>query len=455
MATQRTFLAWEPGCLPPGVEIGAWRVLELRGKGAYGAVYRVEPVGESGAEPCALKLALHPVDPRFEREVELLTRLRHHPNVPHLRERGLWAHPVGLFPFIVMEWVQGVPLYDWAQARTRSSRQVLRVLAQVARALEATHGVDGVHRDVKGANILVGPEDDRARLLDFGAGDFQGAPTLTREVLPPGTPRYRSPEAQRFQWLYWRQRGAHYEPGPADDVYALGVTAYRLVTGSYPPPGVDPEAAVGGTLVPSPGWVPPEEVVTVCPELAGLIRRMLSEEPSTRGSAAELAQALEEAAKTAGRAADLPLTQRSTRTTASRRPTSAWLAACVVAVVCVSGWWTSRQQPVGEVTRDGGVEDASTSDLAKDALTVSAHVKQPESTWDVLALEMPEKPMPGQARPPCKKHELEINGGCWVEPKESKPPCREREHEWKGVCYYAVLALPLPATSQPKSPGKR
>ena len=84
--------------------------------------------------------------------------------------------------------------------------------------------------------MLVRVSDGQAGLIDFGAGNIRGAPTLTAPPLPPGTPAYRSPEAIRFQWDYRSHPTARYEAQPADDVYALGVTAYQLVTGTYPPP---------------------------------------------------------------------------------------------------------------------------------------------------------------------------------------------------------------------------
>ena len=133
----------------------------------------------------------------------------------------------------------GLPLYRWARAHSALQRQVLRVVAQVAWGMEVVHRSGCLHRDVKGENILVEPEG-RALLTDFGSGTWVGAPPLTERLMAPGTPEYRSPEAVRLLWEHWRAKGARYEARPADDLYALGVSLYRLVTGMYPPPGTDP-----------------------------------------------------------------------------------------------------------------------------------------------------------------------------------------------------------------------
>ncbi|MBN1204174.1 MAG: protein kinase, partial [Myxococcaceae bacterium] len=209
METPRA-LALNPALLPPGTRVGDWLVVAWAGQGVHGAVYKAVPVDNPLASPVALKLALLPRDPRFAREVELLSCVRH-PSVPRLWEHGEWQHPGGArYPFLVMDWVQGSPLYDWARQHNPSSQQVLRLLAQLASALRALHAQGCLHRDLKGDNVLVRHSDCRALLTDFGSGRFPDAPTLTPDLLPPGTPAYRSPEAWLFSLHFFRDPNARY-----------------------------------------------------------------------------------------------------------------------------------------------------------------------------------------------------------------------------------------------------
>jgi serine/threonine protein kinase len=255
----------------------------------------------------ALKVAVNPGDRRFDREATLLSRIQD-AHVPALRDHGQWACADRSFPYLAMQWVEGVPLYEWSEERNPTSRQVLRLLAQAARALAATHEARGVHRDVKGDNLLV-RADGQAFLTDFGSSIHAGAAPLTWEPLPPGTPTYRSPEAWRFG-ISAHERGAHYDSKPADDLFALGVTAYRLVTDEYPPP-TDPgqiESLIWYVDNPDMHPTPPRVLnPRVDRQLSTLILRMLSLRPEARTTARELAKVLERRAQQAGPDADLPL----------------------------------------------------------------------------------------------------------------------------------------------------
>ncbi|MBN1207116.1 MAG: serine/threonine protein kinase [Myxococcaceae bacterium] len=455
-----------PAALPAGTVVGSWCVVSQRGRGSYGAVYRAEKVGDVGAGPFALKVALYPWDPRFEREGELLSRI-HHPHVPGLHERGWWTGPGGQsFPYLVMDWIEGVQLYEWASRHRLTSRQALRLLAQVARALEATHGpgVDGVHRDVKGENVLV-REDAHAVLTDFGSGLFRGASTITRQQPPPGTPQYQSPESLRFQFEHLRQPSARYEARPADDVYALGLTAYRLVTGRYPPATVELEETEEGNRLIHLPLEPPEKWVTLSPELAALIRRMLANEPAARGTAGEVAQAAERAAKRRGRAADRPiaLLQGSVpseglpwleRLRSARTWRKALLAAAAGALVVGGLWGTAqreeeRPQEVAQVAQEEGKEDGGTTGLVEATLESRVGEVAEEPGRVVVGVEVPSEPVPGQRLRPCKKPDTEINGGCWKRLADEVPPCADNSYEWENRCYSPSMAPAQPATSDP------
>ncbi|MDY7227328.1 serine/threonine protein kinase [Hyalangium rubrum] len=448
-----------PPVLPPGTRVGPWRVVARIGQGAYGTVYRVERHEPKDPSPFALKLANHPQDPRFEREVELLGRI-HHSGVPRVQDAGWWKHPSELlFPYFVMEWVEGVPLYEWGAQRPVTSREVMKVLAQVARALEATHVVGGLHRDIKGDNVLVQAEGTTAVLTDFGAGTFRGARPLTWQALPPGTSEYRSPEANRFYWRWSPHSSAPYEAGQADDLYALGVMAYRLVTGTYPSSHVGGEASEGED---DSGWVPPQDRVTVCPELAALIRQLLSVEPMARGSAREVAETLEHAARKEGRGCDRPILARVPRTSPgrwpvalrivfgrnSRRMAAAMGIPLVLGMVWVVANRVGEREPGREEAVRSGEDDGGAVGLGDAEELGQVPASKPALARPGIGLEMPKGPFPGQHRAPCKaRYEEEIHGGCWVLLGKMKPPCGDDSYEWKGACYLASY----PPERQPNS----
>ncbi|ADO75848.1 serine/threonine-protein kinase [Stigmatella aurantiaca] len=458
-----------PGALPPGTLVGPWQVTGWRGRGNYGTVYQALKRGHEGSGLVALKLAHFPEDKRFGREAELLSRI-HHPHVPRLLDAGHWPHPSGAFyPYLAMEWVEGEPLYTWGQVHQPSSRQVLRVLAQLARALEATQAAGGVHRDVKGDNIVVMPAEAQAYLMDFGSGIWTGAPRITEEVLPPGTRPYRSPEAWRFQGKHRLHRTVRYEAAPGEDVYALGVTAYRLVTGVYPPPAWEPSAREDGQRSSTPIRSPPQVLnARVALPLAVLIERMLAEAPDVRGSAGAMAEALEEAAQRAGPEADVPLfgskrTQEAPRPLQEHSPVSArkparrgmlWKAAPVLGVLLVGSWWRASRphSTTGTQFEEQEGPEAKVG-LLHAAVTEPVGATKVPPGGEGVALDLPQRPLPGQLKPdasgrcPGRSH-TSLNGGCWRALKGGEEKCAEDEYVHKGECYAPVFSRGRQPTSE-------
>jgi serine/threonine protein kinase len=345
----------------------------------------------------ALKVAVRPGDKRFEREVTLLSRL-HHERVPTLLDHGQWQCADRSFPYLVMQWVEGETLYKWSEARNPTSRQVLRLLAQVARALEATHEAGGVHRDVKGDNVLV-RADGQAFLTDFGSSIYPGATPLTWEPLPPGTATYRSVEAWRHG-ITLRPRNVRYDAQPTDDLFALGITAYRLVTDSYPP-STDPDRMESDFwYFPDPSMHPPPPR-TVNPrvdrQLSMLILRMLSVRPSDRTTAAALAKVLERRAEQAGPDADQPLFIWE------RLPPSAWPGGDAADARSIYHRRGHRSQAVVRATEQRELAEQST---APHAPAPREPTPPPEPSQAPPQAPLPEPP---QAPPPAPPLEASVS----------------------------------------------
>ncbi|HYI00782.1 serine/threonine-protein kinase [Hyalangium sp.] len=502
-------LTLHPAILSPGTEVGAWRIEGWAGRGVYGAVYRAVPLQDEQASLVALKLALLPEDPRFPREVELLSRLDD-PSIPRLLDHGSWPSPSGTrHPFLVMQWVDGVPLYDGARRHPPSPAQVRRWLAQLAHALAALHAQGLVHRDVKGDNVLVRRSDGRAMLMDFGSGIYPGAATLTPPMWFPGTPAYRSPESWLFELRFYRDATARYLPSPADDLYALGVTACRLLTGEYPELA-DPSQDEDGlwhlnAMIPPPALLSSPQVE---PALRALILRLFSVHPEQRGTAAQLAEELAQETpffvpesplpSVARQAPPLvprppkesaeapapkpyarvplqevrePLTVQSSVATSSaesfRSRVPAWrgwpwlaLAAAGLALA-VWAWPEVPGEALAELSlacvsaSEVGENDAGTRGLGEVAAAVSMEQAPSRSHRETIAEDVPPKPLPGQTRPNEKgrcplKWQISLNGGCWVRFSQEREACDHLSGQlFKGLCYVPIIPPGRSPTSSP------
>ncbi|WP_404364322.1 serine/threonine protein kinase [Corallococcus coralloides] len=292
-----------PAVLSPGDVVKGYTVVRQLDRGGFGTVY----LATNDGQPCALKLVERQrVEGRVEKEVSILLRLTH-PNVVGLRGFSYWQAGERDFALIAMEYVEGRKLGVWVKEENPSARQVAKVTLDVARALAASHGAGVVHRDVKDANVMVRAADGLAVLVDYGIGDYTGAPGVTQSMLPPGTMEYRPPEAWRFMRKYLGHAGARYVSVPSDDIWALGIVLYRLLTARWPFDASTDADYVEGVMGKVP--VPPYLANRFVPEQLGLLcMRLLEKEPAARPSAAAVCKALEEVlAGAEGEAWDVPL----------------------------------------------------------------------------------------------------------------------------------------------------
>jgi len=206
-----------------GQAIGRFRIGKLLGRGAMGEVYAAR--SDKDDDTCAIKLLpRHLWDDRearqrFEREVRVVEAL----SSPYIVKIIEVSPADAKLPYLVMERLEGIELATAIkEVPIRALAEVVDLVEQVSRGLDAAHAAGIVHRDLKPQNIFgVGPAGARTwKLLDFGIAKLVDAnSTLTqRQII--GTPAYMAPEQARGESVDART-----------DIYALGVLTYRLLTG--------------------------------------------------------------------------------------------------------------------------------------------------------------------------------------------------------------------------------
>ena len=212
-----------PARVAVGESLGRYRVVRTLGEGGMGVVYLAEQAHPK--REVAIKLIAGTHDSRalarFKREADVLARLAH-PGIASVIEADTDASHR---PFLVMEYVAGLPLSAFAANLDRDAR--LELLAKIAEAMQHAHERGVVHRDLKPSNILVS-DDGQPKILDFGIASLSevGAESLTETGMLLGTPAYMAPEQATGR-------------GPTDaraDLYALGVIGYELLVNRLPLP---------------------------------------------------------------------------------------------------------------------------------------------------------------------------------------------------------------------------
>src|SRR5213080_2008849 len=315
--------------------LGHYEILEEIGRGGMGVIYRARQQ-HSRRIVAVKRIFAHDVNSRetlvrFRREAEAVASLDH-PNILPIYEVS--ESEEGL-PFFSMKYATGGSLRAAAPALRSEPRECLRVIAKVARGIAYAHGKGILHRDLQPGNILLDGNGE-PMVSDFGLAKWLDVNSdLTRTLETLGTPGYIAPE--QAEW-------------PADeltsaaDIYSLGAILFYLLTGR--PPFVGPNVLY---VIHQAAATPAPRLRSFVPsldrDLETVVGRCLESDPNARYQSAEaLADDLERWLR------HEPIQARRVgiftrgRKWVRRNPTSALLAASLVALAAAAGWivWKSE-----------------------------------------------------------------------------------------------------------------
>jgi len=209
-----------------GDRIGPYRVVKELGRGGMGSVYLANRADQEFEKQVAIKVAsagfLTPdALKRFRAERQILARLEHE-HIARLLDGG----STGGVPYVVMEYVDGMPITAYCTSRNLNVRERLELFRKACSAVQCAHQSLVVHRDIKPANIMVA-NDGVVKLVDFGIAKLLDTQLDSEALTQPFerilTPEYASPEQVRGEPIT-----------TASDIYSLGVVLYEMLTGDPP-----------------------------------------------------------------------------------------------------------------------------------------------------------------------------------------------------------------------------
>ncbi|GHD48434.1 serine/threonine-protein kinase [Streptomyces galbus] len=333
---------------------GRYRLLGRLGHGGMGTVWRARD--ETVEREVAVKEPRVPdhlpereranAFERMRREARAAARLDH-PAVVNVHDVAV----VDDRPWIVMELVHGRSLGDVLKEGTLDAREAARIGLEVLGALEAAHAAGILHRDVKPDNVLLG-RHDRVVLTDFGIAHIEGETNLTDTGGFVGSPEYVAPE-----------RVLGRRPGPASDLWSLGVVLYAATEGVSPFRRSNTPATLQSVL----HAVPAPPAAATGP-LAEAINGLLDKDPARRPDAARVRALLRAAADPpvpqptqTVREADVPRRKRSPGRTVWIGLGAAVVAAAVAAYLVLADPFA------------GPLPDHWTKDHEKDLTATLAH----------------------------------------------------------------------------------
>ncbi|MFK0289022.1 protein kinase [Streptomyces sp. NPDC090442] len=217
---------------------------------------------------------------RFRREAQSVAKLTH-TNIVSVFDSGEDELDGGMVPYIIMEYVSGQPLRsaldaDIAQHGAMPTDKALKVTADVLAALEASHEMGLVHRDIKPGNVMM-TKRNVVKVMDFGIARAMqsGVTSMTQTGMVVGTPQYLSPEQALGRGVDARS-----------DLYSVGIMLFELLTGQLPFDADSPLAIAYAHVQEEPP-VPSSINRSLPPAVDALVARALKKNPNDRFPTAE------------------------------------------------------------------------------------------------------------------------------------------------------------------------
>ena len=217
---------------------------------------------------------------RFRREAQSVAKLTH-TNIVSVFDSGEDELDGGMVPYIVMEYVAGQPLRsdldtDVAQHGAMPTEKALKITADVLAALEVSHEMGLVHRDIKPGNVMLNKRGV-VKVMDFGIARAMqsGVTSMTQTGMVVGTPQYLSPEQALGRGVDARS-----------DLYSVGIMLFELLTGQLPFDADSPLAIAYAHVQEEPP-VPSSINSSLPAAVDALVARALKKNPNERFPTAE------------------------------------------------------------------------------------------------------------------------------------------------------------------------
>lgn len=249
--------------------VGKYEIERLLGEGGFGIVYKANDTTLDRA------VALKQLRAELSSSPQSLERFKHESRSMGALNQTNIIKVLEVFEdsgryFIAMDYMPNGSLADKLKGGTPLSvEKTVEILKPIARALDYAHKKNLIHRDIKPSNILFTEEDDPV-LSDFGLVKSLVNQGLTTTGSTFGTPEYMAPEQILCQELT-----------PAADLYALGVVAYQMLTGSVPFQGNTPfEIQEGHVHTPPPDILATNKALPA--EYTGVFAKILAKNPQER-----------------------------------------------------------------------------------------------------------------------------------------------------------------------------